>query len=421
MRICAYWMHIGTMMVVSDGPRCYFDQREDKRIAMDFAFTDDQQNIREAVLKHCSQFSDEYWLEKDRSGEFPTEFHKSMADAGWLGVAMPESVGGAGLGITEAAVMMQAVAESGGGMSAASSIHLPVFGLEPVMLFGTEEQQQRMIPPILSGEEKMCFAVTEPNTGLDTTSLKTRAEKVPGGYRVNGEKVWITQAHVADRMLIIARTTPLEEVKKKTEGLSLFYARLDRNHIETRIIPKMGRHAVGSNMMFITDLFIPDEDLIGEEGQGFRILLKGLNPERVLLGAEATGLGRVAIQRASRYARERVVFGRPIGQNQGIQHPLAKAWMQVEAASLMVFKAATLFDKGLDCGVEANAAKYLAAEAGFEACQTAVMSMGGMGYAQEYHVERYFREVMIPRIAPVSPHQIMNFIAERVLELPKSY
>lgn len=388
---------------------------------MDFAFTDDQQNIREAVLKHCSQFSDEYWLEKDRSGEFPTEFHKSMADAGWLGVAMPESVGGAGLGITEAAVMMQAVAESGGGMSAASSIHLPVFGLEPVMLYGTEEQQQRMIPPILSGEEKMCFAVTEPNTGLDTTSLKTRAEKVPGGYRVNGEKVWITQAHVADRMLIIARTTPLEEVKKKTEGLSLFYTKLDRNHIETRIIPKMGRHAVGSNMMFITDLFIPDEDLIGEEGQGFRILLKGLNPERVLLGAEATGLGRVAIQRASRYARERVVFGRPIGQNQGIQHPLAKAWMQVEAASLMVFKAATLFDKGLDCGVEANAAKYLAAEAGFEACQTAVMSMGGMGYAQEYHVERYLREVMIPRIAPVSPHQIMNFIAERVLELPKSY
>ena len=388
---------------------------------MDFAFTDDQQNIREAVLKHCSQFSDEYWLEKDRSGEFPTEFHKSMADADWLGVAMPESVGGAGLGITEAAVMMQAVAESGGGMSAASSIHLPVFGLEPVMLFGTEEQQQRMIPPILSGEEKMCFAVTEPNTGLDTTSLKTRAEKVPGGYRVNGEKVWITQAHVADRMLIIARTTPLEEVKKKTEGLSLFYTKLDRDHIETRIIPKMGRHAVGSNMMFITDLFIPDEDLIGEEGQGFRILLKGLNPERVLLGAEATGLGRVAIQRASRYARERVVFGRPIGQNQGIQHPLAKAWMQVEAASLMVFKAATLFDKGLDCGVEANAAKYLAAEAGFEACQTAVMSMGGMGYAQEYHVERYLREVMIPRIAPVSPHQIMNFIAERVLELPKSY
>jgi acyl-CoA dehydrogenase len=388
---------------------------------MDFAFTEDQQNIREAVLKHCSQFSDDYWLEKDHSGEWPVDFHRSMAEAGWLGIAMPESVGGAGLGITEAAVMMQAVAESGGGMTAASAIHGPVFGLEPVYLFGTEEQQQRMIPPIISGEEKMCFAVTEPNTGLDTTSLKTRAQKVDGGYLVNGEKIWITNAHVADRMLLIARTTPLEEVKRKTEGLTLFYTKLDREHIAHNLIPKMGRHAVGSNMLFITDLFIPEEDRIGAEGDGFKILLKGLNPERVLLGAEATGLGRVAIQKASRYARERIVFGRPIGQNQGIQHPLAKAWMQVEAASLMVFKAATLFDKGLDCGVEANTAKYLAAEAGYEACQTAVMSMGGMGYAQEYHVERYLREVLIPRIAPVSPHQIMNYIAERVLELPKSY
>ena len=388
---------------------------------MDFSLNEDQQTIREAVLQHCSQFPDEYWLEHDRSGEFPVEFHKAMAEAGWLGIAMPESVGGAGLGITEAAVMLQAVAESGGGMAAASAIHGPVFGLEPVILFGTEEQQQRMIPPIISGAEKMCFAVTEPNTGLDTTSLKTRAEKVEGGYRVNGEKIWITNAHVADRMLLIARTTPLDQVKKKTEGLTLFYTKLDRDHIEHRLIPKMGRHAVGSNMLFITDLFIPDEDRIGAEGQGFKILLQGLNPERVLLGAEATGLGRVAIQKASKYAQERVVFGRPIGQNQGIQHPLAKAWMQVEAAALMVFKAATLFDKGLDCGVEANTAKYLAAEAGFEACQTAMMSMGGMGYAQEYHVERYLREVLIPRIAPVSPHQIMNYIAERVLELPRSY
>ena len=388
---------------------------------MDFSLNEDQQTIREAVLQHCSQFPDEYWLEHDRSGEFPVEFHKAMAEAGWLGIAMPESVGGAGLGITEAAVMLQAVAESGGGMAAASAIHGPVFGLEPVILFGTEEQQQRMIPPIISGAEKMCVAVTEPNTGLDTTSLKTRAEKVEGGYRVNGEKIWITNAHVADRMLLIARTTPLDQVKKKTEGLTLFYTKLDRDHIEHRLIPKMGRHAVGSNMLFITDLFIPDEDRIGAEGQGFKILLQGLNPERVLLGAEATGLGRVAIQKASKYAQERVVFGRPIGQNQGIQHPLAKAWMQVEAAALMVFKAATLFDKGLDCGVEANTAKYLAAEAGFEACQTAMMSMGGMGYAQEYHVERYLREVLIPRIAPVSPHQIMNYIAERVLELPRSY
>lgn len=388
---------------------------------MDFAFTEDQKTIREAVLQHCSQFGDEYWLECDRSHAFPQEFYASMAEAGWLGIAMPESCGGSGLGITEAAIMMQAVAESGAGMTGASAIHLPVFGLEPVILFGTEEQQQRMIPPIVRGAEKMCFAVTEPNTGLDTTSLKTRAKKVDGGYLITGEKIWITQAHLADHMLIIARTTPLEEVKKKTEGLSLFYTRIDRSKVETRIIPKMGRHAVGSNMVFINDLFVPDEDLIGAEGQGFRILLHGLNPERCLLAAEATGLGRVAIKRAAKYGQERVVFGRPIGQNQGIQHPLAKAWMQVEAAALMVFKAATLFDKGEECGVEANTAKYLAAEAGFEACQTAMMSMGGMGYAQEYHVERYLREVMIPRIVPVSPHQIMNYIAERVLELPKSY
>jgi acyl-CoA dehydrogenase len=388
---------------------------------MDFALTDDQQNIRDAVLKHCSQFSDEYWLERDREGKFPEDFYASMVKAGWLGVAMPESVGGAGLGITEACVMMQAVAESGGGMTAASAIHIAVFGLQPVILFGTEEQQQRMIPPILSGKEKMCFAVTEPNTGLDTTSLKSRADRVPGGYRVNGEKIWTTNAHVSDKMLIILRTTPLEEVKKKTEGLTLFYTNFDRNHIEHRLIPKMGRHAVGSNMVFITDLFIPEEDRIGEEGQGFKILLHGLNPERALLGAEAVGLGRVAIQKASRYARERIVFGRPIGQNQGIQHPLAKAWMQLEAANLMVMKAATLFDKGAECGIEANTAKYLAAEAGFEACQTAMMSMGGMGYAQEYHVERYLRESLVPRIVPVSPHQIMNYIAERVLELPKSY
>ena len=388
---------------------------------MDFAFTDDQQTIREAVEQHCSAFTDDYWLDHDRSGEWPVDFHKAMAEAGWLGIAMPESVGGAGLGITEAAIMMQAVAESGGGMTAASAIHGPVFGLEPVVLFGTEEQKQRMIPPIISGAEKMCFAVTEPNTGLDTTSLKTRANKVDGGYLLNGEKVWITNAHVADHMLIIARTTALEDVKKKTEGLTLFYTRIDRSKIEHRLIPKMGRHAVGSNMVFISDLFVPEEDRIGAEGQGFKILIAGLNPERVLLGAEAVGLGRVAIKRASKYAQERIVFGRPIGQNQGIQHPLAKAWMQVEAAALMVFKAATLFDQGKECGIEANSAKYLAAEAGYEACQTAVMSMGGMGYAQEYHVERYLREVLIPRIAPVSPHQIMNFIAERVLELPKSY
>ena len=388
---------------------------------MDFCLTDDQQNIRETVLKHCSRFSDDYWLERDREGKFPVDFHKSMAEAGWLGIAMPESVGGAGLGITEAAIMMQAVSESGGGMAAASSIHGPVFSLEPIAQFGTEAQQQRMIPPILSGEQKMCFAVTEPNVGLDTTRLKTRAAKVDGGYLVNGEKIWITNAHVADKMMLLARTTPLEDCKRKTEGLSLFFTDLDRGKIEAHLIPKMGRHAVGSNMLFINDLFIPEEDRIGAEGDGFKIILQGLNPERILLGAESIGLGRVAIQRAARYARERIVFDRPIGMNQGIQHPLAKCWAQVEAANLMVLKAASLFDKKQDCGVEANAGKYLAAEAGFEACHTAMLTLGGMGYAQEYHVERYLREILIPRTAPVSPHMILNFLAEKVLELPKSY
>jgi acyl-CoA dehydrogenase len=388
---------------------------------VDFSLTPDQESIREAVLKICSQFTDDYWLERDREGVFPHEFHRTMADAGWLGVAMPESVGGAGLGITEAAIMMQAVAESGGGMTAASSIHGPVFSMQPVALFGTEEQKQRMIPPVLSGQDKICFAVTEPNTGLDTTKLKTRAVREKGGYRVSGEKIWISVAQVANKMMLLARTTPLEEVKRKTEGLSLFFTDLDRAKIEVRLIHKMGRHAVDSNMLFIEDLWIPEEDRIGGEGDGFKIILHGLNPERILLGAEATGLGRAAIQRAARYARERIVFDRPIGMNQGIQHPLAKCWAQVEAANLMVMKAATLFDKGKDCGVEANTGKYLAAEAGFEACHTAMLTLGGMGYAQEYHVERYLREVLIPRTAPVSPHMILNFIAEKVLELPKSY
>jgi acyl-CoA dehydrogenase len=388
---------------------------------VDFSLTDDQQTIRDAILKHCSRFPDDYWLERDNSGVFPSDFHTSMAQAGWLGLAMPEAVGGAGLGITEAAIMMQAVAESGGGIAASSSIHGPVFSLQPVVLFGTGEQQQRMIPPILRGEDRMCFAVTEPNAGLDTTKLTTRAQRRDGGYLVNGEKIWISVAQVANKMMLLARTTPLDQVKRKTDGLSLFFTDLDRAKIEVREIHKMGRHAVDSNMVFISDLWIGEEDRIGAEGDGFKIILHGLNPERILIGAEAIGLGRVAIARAARYARERIVFDRPIGMNQGIQHPLAKCWAQLEAANLMVLKAATLFDQGHDCGVEANAGKYLAAEAGFEACHTAMLTLGGMGYAQEYHVERYLREVLIPRTAPVSPHMILNFLAEKVLGLPKSY
>lgn len=388
---------------------------------MDFSFTQDQQNIRDAVLKRCTQFPDEYWLDRDRDGVFPEDFYRSLADAGWLGIAMPEAYGGSGLGITEAAILMQAIAESGAGMSGASAVHINIFGLQPIILFGTEAQKQRSIPAIISGEDKACFAVTEPNTGLNTTQLKTRAERKDGGYLVNGEKIWISTAQVASKMLLLARTTPLDQCARKTEGLSLFYTDFDKAKIETRVIDKMGRHAVDSNMLFFEDLWVPEEDLVGPEGDGFNIILHGLNPERVLIAAEAVGLGRAAIRRAARYARERIVFDRPIGQNQGIQHPLAKCWAQLEAANLMAMKAATLFDKGEECGVEANTAKYLAGEFGFEACHTAMLTLGGMGYAQEYHVERYLRESLIPRIAPVSPHMILNYLAEKVLELPRSY
>lgn len=388
---------------------------------MDFLFTEDQQNIREAILKHCSRFPDEYWLERDREGVFPHDFYKSLAEAGWLGIAIPSEFGGSGLGVTEAAVMVQAIAESGAGMSGASSVHIPVFSLQPVILFGTQAQKERSLPRVVSGEDQVCFAVTEPDAGLNTTEIKTFAERREGGYLVNGQKTWISTAQVAGKMLLLARTTPLDKVKRKTEGLSLFYTDLDRSKIEVRLIHKMGRHAVDSNMLFIENLWIPEEDRIGPEGDGFKIILHGLNPERVLVGAEAVGIGRAAINRAARYARERIVFNRPIGMNQGIQHPLAKCWAQLEAANLMLMKAATLFDQGKPCGVEANAGKYLAGEFGFEACHTAMLTLGGMGYAQEYHVERYLRESLIPRTAPVSPHMILNFLAEKVLDLPKSY
>ena len=388
---------------------------------MDFQLTTDQQNIRDAVLKHCARFNDDYWLARDRDGVFPDEFYKSLLEAGWLGIAMPTEFGGSGLGITEAALMMQAIAESGAAMSGASSVHIPVFSVQPVVLFGTPEQKQRILPAVVSGQDRVCFAVTEPDAGLNTTQIKTRAERCEGGYRVNGEKIWISTAQVSNKMLLLARTTALDQVKRKTDGLSLFYTRLDRSKVDVRLIHKMGRHAVDSNMLFIQDLWVPEADRIGAEGEGFRMLLHGLNPERVLVAAEAIGIGRAAIARAARYARERVVFNRPIGMNQGIQHPLAKCWAQLEAANLMVMKAATLFDRGLECGVEANTGKYLAGEFAFEACHTAMLTLGGMGYAQEYHVERLLREVLIPRTAPVSPHLILSFLAEKVLDLPKSY
>ena len=388
---------------------------------MDFALSAEQEAIRAAVEKICARFGDDYWLAKDGDGGFPEDFHRAFADAGWLGVCIPQEYGGAGLGVTEAALMMQTIAGSGAGLSGASALHMNIFGLNPVVVFGSDEQKQRMLPPLVAGKDKACFAVTEPNVGLDTLKLKTKAVRDGEHYLLTGQKIWISTAQVASKMLILARTTPLEQVGHRTEGLSLFYTDLDRRHVDVREIPKMGRSAVDSNELFIDALPVPAADRIGEEGRGFEYILHGMNPERILIGAEGIGLGRAALRKAASYAKERIVFDRPIGQNQAIQHPLAACWMALEAANLMAFKAASLYDGGLSCGVEANAAKYLAGEACFKACETALMTHGGMGYAKEYHVERMLRESLIPRIAPVSRELILSFIAEKVLALPRSY
>jgi acyl-CoA dehydrogenase len=388
---------------------------------MDFALSSEQRAIRDAVSAICRRFDDAYWLKRDREGGFPHDFHAAFAAEGWLGICIPEAYGGSGLGVTEAAIMMRTIAESGAGMSGASAVHINVFGLNPVVVFGTEEQKRRMLPGMIEGREKACFAVTEPNTGLNTTQLKTRAVRKGDRYVVDGTKVWISTAQVADKILLLARTTPLEVVKRPTEGLSLFYTDLDRSRIKVHEIEKMGRKAVDSNELFIENFEIPLADRLGEEGRGFEYILHGMNPERILIAAEAVGLGMLALERAAAYARERVVFSRPIGQNQAIQHPLAKNWTELEAAWLMTLSAAWQYDQGMPAGAAANAAKYLAGEAGFEACQQAVMTHGGFGYAKEFHVERYLREIMIPRIAPVSRELILSFIAEKVLGLPKSY
>jgi acyl-CoA dehydrogenase len=388
---------------------------------MDFSLSDEQRAIVDGVGKICAKYDDQFWLKTDETGAFPESFVADLAEAGWLGVAMPEAYGGAGLGLVEASLMMHTITRSGAGFSGASAIHINIFGPMPVVKFGTEEQKKRLLPPVIAGTDKVCFAVTEPNSGLDTSSLETRAEKVAGGYRITGRKIWTTGAQRANKIMILARTTAKDKVAKPTQGLSLFYTDFDRARIEANPIPKMGRKAVECNTLFIEDLFVPEADLIGEESKGFQIILSGLNPERVLFAVEAVGLGQAALAKAALYARERVVFGRPIGQNQGVAHPLAKSWAELEAANLLAFKAATLYDDGKECGAEANAAKYLGAEAGFTACEAAVLAHGGMGYAKEYSVERYFREAMIARIAPVSREMILNFIAERVLALPKSY
>ena len=388
---------------------------------MHIAFTEAQQAIAENVGKVCAGFDDAYWSACDREARFPEAFVAAMARGGWLGITMPEAYGGSGLGVIEAAIMMHTVARSGGGQAAASSVHINLFGPHPIVVFGTDEQKARMLPPIISGQHKVCFGVTEPNAGLDTTSIETFAQKVPGGYRVNGRKMWTSTAQEASKILLLARTTKKQDVKKRTDGITLFFTDLDRRHVSVERIPKMGRAAVDSNATFIDDLFIPDADRIGDEGRGFHYLLHSLNPERILIAAEAVGVGQDAIHRAARYARERVVFGRPIGQNQGVAHPLAECWANLEAAYWLAMRAASLYDQGQPCGAEANAAKFLGGRAGFKACTQSMLTHGGMGYAKEFHIERLLRESMIARIAPVSEQMILNYLAENVLELPKSY
>jgi len=387
---------------------------------MDFALTSEQQQICDAVARVCAPFDADYWLRKDREGGFPADFHRALAESGWLGIAMPQEFGGAGLGISEAALMMHTIAATGAGLSGASSVHMNIFGLHPVVVFGTQEQKQRMLPPLIAGQDKACFAVTEPDTGLNTLRLKSFARREGDHYVVHGQKVFISTAQEANKILLLARTTPVDACQG-TEGLSLFYTDLDRDKIAVHEIEKMGRQCVDTNQLFIDGLRIPQADRIGEQGRGFEYILHGMNPERILIAAEAVGLGRAALARAANYANAREVFGRPIGKNQAIQHPLAESWMALEAAHLMVHKAAWLYDQGRPCAAEANSAKFLAAEACYHACERAIFTHGGMGYAREFHVERYLRESWIPRLAPVSPQLILCFIAEKVLGLPKSY
>ena len=388
---------------------------------MNFEYTDQQIAIQAAISKICDQFGDDYWLARDTDGAFPEDFVKAITEGGWLGIAMPEAYGGAGLGVTETAIMAHTIARSGAGMSGASAVHLNLFGPNPIVVFGTDEQKARLLPPLIQGQDRACFGVTEPDAGLNTTRLATQAKRDGDHYRINGRKLWTTTAQTANKILIIARTTDIADCKKPTDGLTLFFTDLDRDRIEVRLIDKMGRKAIDSNALFIDDLMVPTADRIGDEGDGWKCLLHGLNPERILIAAEAVGLGQAALAKASQYAKDRVVFDRSIGKNQGIQHPLAENWMELEAAQLMVFKAADLYDRGQPCGAEANAAKYLAAKAAFKACERAVLTHGGMGYAKEYHVERYLREIMIPVIAPISQELIKSFIAEQVLGQEKSY
>lgn len=380
-----------------------------------------RQQILESAKKLCDDFDDDYWLECDQTHSWPVKYHNAVKQAGWLGITIPEEYGGSGLGVTEAALLMQVIGNSAGAIAACSSIQAGVFGPHAVTVHGTPEQKSRILPRLATGQDQAAFGVTEPDAGLNTTAITTRAVKKGDRYIVNGQKVWCSTAKVATKIMLLTRTTPLDQCARPTDGMTLFCTDFDRSKIQVQEIQKLGRAAVDSNSIYIEGLEVPEEDRIGAEGMGFRVLLDSLNPERIIIAAEVVGLGRRALWKAAEYAKERVVFNRPIGKNQSIQHPLAESWMELEAADLMTWRAAELYDSGQPCGAEANSAKYLAAEASFRACDRAVRTHGGFGYAKEYHVERYFRETILPRIAPVSRELILCFIAERVLGLPKSY
>jgi acyl-CoA dehydrogenase len=387
---------------------------------MDFDLTGDQIDIRDGVAGLLKRFPPTYWSEMDERHEFPWEFYRSFAGAGWLGIAIPKEYGGAGFGIQEAAILLEEVAASGAGMNGCSAMHLTIFGINTLVKHGSAQLREEILPAVVDGSLHVCFAVTEPDAGTDTTRIRTTAVRDGDTYVVNGRKVWITKAGDSQKMVLLTRTTPRDEARP-TDGLTLFLADVDSNFVDVRPIPKMGRNAVASNEVAIRGLPVPARNRIGEEGRGFRYLLDGLNPERILLAHEALGLGRASIEQASRYARERIVFDRPIGQNQGIAFPLAEARMRLDAARLMARLAAWRYDRGEPCGAEANMAKFLCADAGFQATDVALQTHGGMGYAKEFHIERYFREARLLRLAPVSQEMVLNYVAQHVLGLPKSY
>ncbi|MFJ9564048.1 acyl-CoA dehydrogenase family protein [Streptomyces fuscichromogenes] len=387
---------------------------------MDFELTEDQETIRKAVTGLLRDFDDRYWMEKDRDHVFPQEFYDAVAGGGWLGLTIPEAYGGHGLGITEATLLLEEVARCGG-MNAASAIHMSVFGMHPVVVHGSEELKRRTLPRIADGDLHVCFGVTEPGAGLDTSRITTYARRDGDHYVVSGRKVWISKAMESEKILLLTRTSKVDEVEKPTDGMTLFLTDLDRARVDIRPIPKMGRNAVTSNELFIDELRVPVADRVGEEGRGFRYLLDGLNPERMLIAAEALGIGRVSLACAVRYGREREVFGRPIGMNQGIQFPLADSLARLDAAELVLRKATWLYDRGRSCAREANTAKYLCADAGFTAADRALQTHGGMGYSEEYPVARYFREARLMRIAPISQEMVLNYLGSHTLGLPRSY